>query len=209
MTLEIKTVYPNTPMERFKYFKMESETLLEEVTKQHKLNSPMHLRCQLLSQAEWQLNLLSVSNNIPTISSYTYLYGAHNYNAHPFALLGTALEMHVKPSRRTTLCAAHSLTGCYIGISCEHYRCTKVWINDTKSIRIGNTVFIKHKYLTMSTVATDNALMKAAADLTIALDSNIPKSTFNQENLQTFMDIFTENAKSYQEEETSRRKLQD
>ena len=52
--------------------------------------------------------------------------------------------------------------------------------NNTTSVCIGNTVFIKQKYMIMLSVTTFNALMKTTEDLTTALDGNILKTIFNQ-----------------------------
>ena len=49
---------------------------------------PMHLWCRLLPQVEKQLMLLMKTNINPKISAYAYLYGPHNYNAHPFVTIG-------------------------------------------------------------------------------------------------------------------------
>jgi hypothetical protein len=59
--------------------------------------SPLHLWCQLLPQMEWQLNLLGNSNVMPHISTYTHLYGHHDYNAKPFVSLGMEALTHDKP----------------------------------------------------------------------------------------------------------------
>ena len=52
----------------------------------------------------------------------------------------------------------------------EHYRCHKIWVKDTKNVRVGNTVFFKHKYLTMPTLTNADALVNAANDLKAALN---------------------------------------
>ena len=65
--------------------------------------------------------------------------------------------------------AAHTATGYYIGTSWEHYRNHKVYIKDTRSVRTGETVFFKHKNLTMPTVTTSDALVKAAEDMSQAV----------------------------------------
>ena len=76
--------------------------------------------------------------------------------------------MHVMPKLRETW-AAHTTTGYYIGTSWEHYRNHRVYIKDTRIVRTGATVFFKHKYLTMPTVTTLDALIKAAEDMSQAL----------------------------------------
>ena len=66
-----------------------------------------------------------------------------------------------------------SLSGWYIGVSLEHYRCHKNWITETKHVRIGNTVFFKHKYLTMPTITIADMILTATKDLQDALEGDI------------------------------------
>ena len=63
---------------------------------------PMQLWCQILRQAEHQLNLLRKSRVDPSKSAFEILNGKHDYNAHLFASLGSAVELHVMPSKRKT-----------------------------------------------------------------------------------------------------------
>ena len=69
------------------------------------------------------------------MSAHAYFFGEFSYNAHPLAPLGTSVEMHVVPEIRETF-ATHSASGFYIGTSLEHYRCHKVWLNDTRAERV-------------------------------------------------------------------------
>ena len=137
-------------------------------------NFPMHLWDRLLEQAEHTLNMLRPSRVVPKVSAFAYLNGEHNYNQQPFALLGCKVEMHVMPAVRESW-AAHTATGYYIGTSWEHYRNHKVYIKDTRSVRTGATVFFKHKYLTMPTVTTSDALIKAAEDMSQAVKGSFQR----------------------------------
>ena len=127
-------------------------------------NFPMRLWDKLLPQAEMTLNMLRQSRLVPKVSAYAHMWGVHDYNKHPLAPMGCEVEMQVMPSVRETW-AAHSVSGYYVGVSKEHYRCHKIWVKDTKSVRVGNTVFFKHKYLTMPTLTNADALVNAANDL--------------------------------------------
>ena len=51
-------------------------------------NFPLQLWCQIFPHAEHQLNLLQKSRVVPTTSAFTHMYGQHDYDAHPLALLG-------------------------------------------------------------------------------------------------------------------------
>ena len=57
--------------------------------------SPLQLWCQLLRHAEHQLNLLRKSRTNPTISAFAKIYGSHNYDSHPCAVLGSAVEVSI------------------------------------------------------------------------------------------------------------------
>lgn len=63
-------------------------------------NFPLHLWDRLLPQTEMMLNILRPPRLVPTISVHAYLYGQHDYNRQPLAQLGTAVEIHVKPTAR-------------------------------------------------------------------------------------------------------------
>ena len=76
--------------------------------------------------------------------------------------------MHDKPSKHKNW-AAHAINGWYIGTSAKHYRCFKIWNKETRNVRVSDTVFFKHKYLTNPSVSAQDALMQAAKQLTDAL----------------------------------------
>ncbi len=125
---------------------------------------PLHLWCRLLRQSEHTLNMLRRARITPTVSAYAYLWGQHDYNANPFALLGCKVEAHVTPEVRETW-APHTTSGYYIRNAEEHYRCHKIYISNTKSECICKPVFFKHKYLTMPTITPAEAILKAADNL--------------------------------------------
>ena len=88
-------------------------------------NFPMHLWDLLIPQMEIKLNLLRQSRTIPTISAGVHLHSPHDYNAYPLAPLCCAVEYHVKTLTRASW-GTHALSGYYVGVSLEHYRCHKV-----------------------------------------------------------------------------------
>ena len=100
----------------------------------------LQLWCQLLRQAEHQLNLLGKSATNPLSSAFAEMHGEHNYDAHPWAVLGSKVELHVMPDKRKTW-DTYTKTGYCLGVSWEHYRCHEVWVQDTKSVRVSQTVF--------------------------------------------------------------------
>ena len=118
---------------------------------------PMKLWCRIPWQAEHQLNMLRVIRVDPSKSSFEVLNGSHDYNVNPFALLRCKVETHGVPSKRKSW-EAHTKAGFYLGNSWEHYRCHEIWIMDTRSVRVGQTVFFKHKYLTQPSVTPLDAV---------------------------------------------------
>ena len=122
------------------------------------VNFPMQLWCRLLGQAEHQLNMLRKSRVDPARSSFQVLYGGHDYNTNPFAPLGVEVELHKMPNKRPTW-GAHIKKGYHSGNSWEHYRCHEVWVQETRNVRVGQTVFFKHKYLTQPSVTPLDAIL--------------------------------------------------
>ena len=144
---------------------------------------------------EIQLNLQRQSRTVPTVLAYVHHYGPYDFNDHPLAPLGTAVEYHVKPATRATF-GMRSISGWYIGGSLEHYRCHKCWITETKGIQKGNTVFFKHKYLTMPTITPADAILTATRDLQEALEGDIPQSQYNKGMADKFIEILNAKAKT-------------
>ena len=156
---------------------------------------PLQLWCQILRQAEHQLNMLRKSRANPSISAFEQMNGPHNFDANPFAILGCAVEMHVMPKNRRTW-EAHTKTGFYLGTSWDHYRCHEVWIKDTRSPRIGQTVFFKHKYITQPPITTSDALLRASEDICEALRKTAPNNKNTRTAIDLLIDIFKGQAKS-------------
>ncbi len=154
---------------------------------------PLNLYCQLLPQAEHTLNMLRQSRMIPTISAHSHLWGQHDSNANPFAPLGCKVEAYLHPGTRETW-APHTASGYYLGNSYEHYRCHKIYISDTRHTRVCDTVFFKHKYLTMPTITLADALIKAADKLVDAISGVIPKNSITEDAVLQLMSIYRQQA---------------
>ena len=82
--------------------------------------------------------------------------------------MGCSVQFHIKPSRRKTF-GEHSSDGWYLRTSPEHYRCHLVFVKATKSKRITDTVFFKHKYITQPTVMHADAIVNAYHNLMKAI----------------------------------------
>ena len=91
-----------------------------------------------------------------------------------------------------------AVSGWYVGVSLEHYRCHRCWITETKGIRTGNTVFFKHKYLTMPTITTADAILTATKDLQETLEGDIPQSEYDKGMVNKCIEILNVKAKTYQ-----------
>eukprot|EP00957_Ditylum_brightwellii_P135818 10358840-Ditylum_brightwellii.AAC.1 len=65
--------------------------------------------------------------------------GAHDYNAHPIAPLGIKLPVHETVGQRASW-GMNGITGWYLGLSTEHYRCYRAYILSTKGEQTALTV---------------------------------------------------------------------
>jgi hypothetical protein len=162
---------------------------------------PLNLWDRLLPQAKHTLNMLQPSRMTPTISAYTYLWKQHDYNANPFAPLGCKVEAHLVPSNRK-MWAPHTASGFYICNAWDHYRCHEIYINDTRHTRTCNTVFFKHKYLTMPTLTPADALIQAADNLTSAIAGIIPPTNMTMDSIDQLMNIFKQQAETAKNDAT-------
>ena len=133
--------------------------------------------------------MLQPSRMTPTVLAYAYLWGQHDYNANPYALLGCKVEAHIVPGNREKW-ASHTDSGYYIGNAPQHYRCHGIYIPDTKGTRTCKTVFFKHKYLTMPTVTTADALIRAADSLTAAINKTSPQPGMTRDAIDQLISIF-------------------
>ena len=156
---------------------------------------PVKLWCRLLRPAEDQLNMLRKSRVVPAVSAFAHLYGQHDYDANPWAPLGTEVELYVHPSQRKTW-GAHTLTGFYIGNARDHYRCHVVWLPETRRERIGQTVFFKHRYLTQEAPTNSDAILKATGDLDKALSGVLPTKGPTKEALDRIISSLKGHAKT-------------
>jgi hypothetical protein len=123
---------------------------------------------ELIPGTVLQTNLLRQSNVAPKVSAYAYLHGPFDYNRMPLAPLGCACQFHVKPGRRSTW-GEHASDGWYVGTSPEHYRTHLIFVKATKHLRLSDTVYFKHKYVTQPTVTTEDRIINAYRLLTQAI----------------------------------------
>ena len=155
---------------------------------------PMRLWCSLLPHAVVQLNMLRSSAINPSISAFEQLHGPHNYDSHPFAILGNAVEVHVTPDSRRTW-DEHTIPGFYLDPSWEHYRCHDEWITETRATRTGQILlFFKQQHITCPTITTADALIHTGQELCAELTAKDPGSLQTNRAVETLMQIFREKA---------------
>ncbi len=128
----------------------------------------LSLWCHVVRPEEVTVNLLQQSNIAPSISAYTHIHGQNDYMHKPFAPLGCLVMPHVKPKNRRTW-NTHSEVGFNIGTSMEHHQCFHMYIVKTRAMRVSDSVFFKHQYITNPQVTPETMVLKAAVELTSAL----------------------------------------
>ena len=94
---------------------------------------------ELIEQAELTLNLLRPSAITPRLSAWHQLNGKFSFDRTPLAPPGTKVVVHEKPSKRGSW-APHGLVGFYVGSALKHYRCWRVYVSSTRSVRISDTL---------------------------------------------------------------------
>ena len=87
--------------------------------------------------------------------------------------------MHEKLMVRK-LWATHGVDGWYLGPAMKHYRCHTVYITKTRGGRIADTVEFFPKDLPMPKTSSVDMAIKAASELTHALQHPVPLSPFHK-----------------------------
>ena len=133
---------------------------------------PLHEWDRLIQQVTLTLNLLRQSNVSPNVSAYAHHHRQFDYNRMPLAPIGCAVQFHENPNRRRAF-GEHAADGWYIKTSPEHYRCHIILVKKTRQLRISDTVYFKHKYLTQPTLTAKDRLMKAILELSRVISNKI------------------------------------
>jgi hypothetical protein len=132
---------------------------------------PLHLWDRLLPQTEITSNLLRTSRLHPQLSAAAHVHDLVDYNKTAFAIA------HEKPGKRRTW-APHGQHGYYLGPAMHHYRCQNVYISDTASEHIVDTLeLFPHNYHMPQLSFTDRLSM-AANDMMSALQNSHPEVPF-------------------------------
>lgn len=131
---------------------------------------PIHLWDRLLPQALITLNLMRSSRIHPRKSAWAQYSGQFDFNRTPIAPPGIRVLVHEKPGVRTTW-SPHALDGCYTGPALESYRCYTVWMFDTRSERICDTVTWFLTKVTMPIAHSNDLILARILDIANALKS--------------------------------------
>jgi hypothetical protein len=138
---------------------------------------PLHLWDILLPRAEITFNLLWTSRLHPQLSAAAPFHGLVDYNKTAFAPPGCKIIAHDKPGKRRTW-APHRQHGYYLVPAMHHYRCQNVYISDTASEHILDTLeFFTHNYPMPQLSSTDRLIM-AANTMSNALQNPHPEVPF-------------------------------
>jgi hypothetical protein len=161
-------------------------------------NFPLLLWCHLLKPTEFTLNLLRQSRVAPKILAFAHNSSTHNCMQKRFALIGCAVQMHVKPDNHLSW-DTRLEPGFNLGTSMEHHQCFRVHVTRTRATRISNTVTFKHQYITSATISPESHVVAAAQQLVMALQGNIPAGNKTGEALTTVRELFTKIASAKKE----------
>ena len=101
---------------------------------------------------------------------------------------GTRVIIHEKPGNRASW-APHGSKGWYVGPAPHHYRCWTVYVDKTRSERVGDTVeFFPHQ-CPMPKLSSADLATKAAIELLNALHNPMPAAPFAPLNATTMEGI--------------------
>ncbi len=129
---------------------------------------PMRLKDRLLPLTTLTLNFLWQLNAVPTVLAHQYVHGNFDYNKMPLAPMGCAVQLH-QSSTKWASWAENLIDGWYLQTSPEHYQCHVIYVKQTKSERVSDTIFFKIKLITQPAMTPADIITKALNDLTQAL----------------------------------------
>ena len=86
----------------------------------------------------------------------------------PLAPMGCAVQLYQGSEKRTSW-GANTIDGWYLQTSPQHYCCHVIYVKQTRSKRVSDTVFFKTKFITQPTLTLADVITKALNDLTQAL----------------------------------------
>jgi hypothetical protein len=129
---------------------------------------PLHLWDRLLLQALLSLNLLCGSRINPKLSAWAQLFGNFDFNRIPIAPPGIRVIVHAKPGSRESW-SPHGLDGWYVGPALDSYRCYDVWVADTRTTRLCDTLAWFPSKVTMPIASSNDLNLAGIRDILEAL----------------------------------------
>jgi hypothetical protein len=106
--------------------------------------------------------------------------------------MGCAVQIYQSSERRASW-GANAINGWYLQTSPEHYQCHVIYVKQTKSERVSDTIFFKTKYITQPTLTQTNIIFKALNDLTHALKEKRSQKGLEQIEALTKLDNILNN----------------
>jgi hypothetical protein len=136
---------------------------------------PLHLWDRLLPQAILMLNLLVRGSRLnPKLSGHAQMFFGHfDYNRTPIAPPGIRVIVHEKPSKRATW-SPHGVDGWCVGPALESCRCCTIWIAETRSLRICDTLSLLPTKVTMPLASSNDLILVGIQDILRALRNPTP-----------------------------------
>ena len=101
---------------------------------------PIWLWDDAISILNVTLNTLLPFKPNPSISAYEGIYGhKHDFNKMPLGIFGSKVVVHESPDHRASF-ANHGVTGFYVGLAPNHYRCYLTYIPSTQAYRVSDSL---------------------------------------------------------------------
>ena len=128
--------------------------------------------------------MLRASRLNPRLSVYTQLEGGFNFDATPLAPSGCKVIIHERPKQRNSW-DRHGKLGWYLGPELEHYRCYRLYYNETMGERFSDVVEFIPSHVTIPHPSSIETTTKIALDHTTALQN--PLTMYNYAPMYNFI----------------------
>ena len=133
-------------------------------------NFPLMLWDDLIPQTLMTLNILRTCATNPLISAYEAIHGPADFNRFPLIPLGVHVLAFSRPKSATrSTWSPHGRPGFYVGTSPTHYRCFKIWIPESNTFVITDTVQWLFQSIHLPGSSNDELLQSAINALTDVL----------------------------------------
>jgi hypothetical protein len=103
------------------------------------------------------------------------MFGNFDCNRTPIAPPGVRVIAHEKPDKRSTW-APHDVDGWCVGPALESHRCHAIWIEETRAIRVCDTLSWLPAKVTMPSSSSNDLILAGVQDILEALRNPSPRS---------------------------------